>query len=196
VPLRSLPLTPNGKVDRAALPKSDIGHDPGTSRRPRDVVEVELMRTWEKLLGRFPVGVEDDFFDLGGTSLLALQLVERIHQVFEREVPVDALWHHGGTIRGQAGLLRGGAGEDIWSRAVAIKPRGSRRALFCPHIAGGNLFYYDHPARHLEDEQPVYGLPARGTDGRQPPHERMEELAAHGIGLMRAVQPEGPCALL
>jgi len=79
---------------------------------------------------------------------------------------------------------------------VPIMPQGSRRPLFCPHIVGGHLFFYDKLACYLGTDQPVYGLPARGTDGRQPPDHTIEVMAGHCIELMRAVQPDGPYALL
>jgi thioesterase domain-containing protein len=63
-------------------------------------------------------------------------------------------------------------------------------------VVGGHLFFYDNLARHLDPEQPVYALPAQGTDGRQPPHTTIEAMAVHAIGLMREVQPAGPYALL
>jgi amino acid adenylation domain-containing protein len=194
--LGSMPLTPNGKVDRAALPPDEPERPRAAFVGPRDIIEVQLTRIWERLLERFPVGMEDDFFDLGGNSLLALQVVDQVRQLFDRVLQVDTLWHDGRTIAGLAGLLRDQTGESIWARAVPIRAQGSRRHLFCPHIAGGHIYYYDNLARHLDPDHPIYGLPARGTDGRRSPHDTTEAIAAHCTRLMREVQPNGPYALL
>jgi len=198
--MAALPLTPNGKVDRKSLPVpgsdgllAEDGFVP-----PHDAIEVQLVRIWEALLGRYPVGVRDDFFDLGGHSLLAIQVIERMNQLFSRELPVDVLWHGGRTIETLAAILRDRTKETepIWSRAVPIRQGGTRRPLFCTPIIGGHLFFYDNLARHLDPDQPVYGLPAQGIDGRQPPHATIEAMATHAIRLMREVQPAGPYALL
>lgn len=197
--LESMPLAANGKVDRAALAEVAAANTSnGALVTPRDAVEVQVMRIWEALLEQYPLGVTDDFFDCGGDSLLAMQVIDRLNQLFGRELPVDALWHGGRTIEGLAAMLRADAGEGgrIWSRAVPIRPGGSRRPLFCAPIIGGHLHYYDDLARHLDADRPVYGLPAQGTDSREPPHTTFEAMAAHGIRLMREVQPIGPYALL
>jgi len=79
---------------------------------------------------------------------------------------------------------------------VPLRAVGSRPPLFCPPIAGGHLYFYDNIARYLPAEQPVYGLPAQGTDSKEPPHSSIEAMAAHAIRLMREVQPRGPYNLL
>jgi hypothetical protein len=58
------------------------------------------------------------------------------------------------------------------------------------------LYFYDNLARHLDADQPVYGLPAQGTDGQKRPHTTVEAMAAHAIRLMREVQPAGPYSLV
>jgi acyl carrier protein len=91
IPLESIPLTPNGKVDRRALPK------PGHERpeldsdyvAPSSPVEQELAQIWSELLNVSQVGVHDNFFDLGGSSLPALQLAMRVNQAFQIELPVQ-----------------------------------------------------------------------------------------------------------
>lgn len=113
-------------------------------------------------------------------------------------MPIDILWHGGRTIQTLARMLReeAGTGRAIWSRAVPFRASGSRPPLFCPPVAGGHLYFYDNLARYLDSEQPVYGLPAQGTDSKEPPHTSIEAMATHAIRLMREVQPEGPYSLL
>jgi amino acid adenylation domain-containing protein len=91
IPLESIPLTPNGKVDRRALPKP--GHErPELDAEyvaPSTPVEQELAQIWSELLNVNQVGVHDNFFDLGGSSLPALQLAMRVNQAFQIELPVQ-----------------------------------------------------------------------------------------------------------
>ena len=111
-----------------------------------------------------------------------------------RKLPPDILWYRARTIAELAEVLIAD-GEPLWSGPVPIKPTGTRRPLFCPHTIGGNLFFYDNIARHLHEDQPLYGLPARGTDGIERPDSAVEAMAAHCIDNMRRVQPRGPYLL-
>jgi len=196
--LPALPLTPNGKIDRSALPAPEWGRTAKAFVPPHDAIEVQLMRLWEQLLGRYPVGVTDDFFELGGHSLLALQVVDRVNQLFDRALPVDVLWHGGRTIETLAALLRDQARKStpLWARAVPFRANGSRPPLFGAPVAGGHLYFYDNLARYLDSEQPVYGLPAQGTDSHDRPHTTIEAMAGHAIRLMREVQDVGPYSLI
>jgi thioesterase domain-containing protein len=196
VVLDALPITANGKVDRRALPDPGAP-DGGGHVAPRDALEVQVARIWEHLLARYPVSVVEDFFELGGTSLLAMRLIDRVNQVFARQLPLDVLWHGGRTVETMAAMLRGLSGEGgLWSRAVAFRAGNGRPPLFCAPIVGGHLYFYDNLARHLDADQPVIGLPARGTDGSEAPHSSIEAMAAHAISLMREVQARGPYALM
>src|SRR5207237_261317 len=75
---------------------------------------------------------------------------------------------------------------------VPIQPEGSRLPLFCVHGIGGAVLSYAHLARHLPDDQPFYGLQARGIDGLDRPHTKVEDMAADYLRAIRAVQPRGP----
>ncbi|WP_437277986.1 amino acid adenylation domain-containing protein [Sorangium sp. So ce375] len=95
VPLPALPLTANGKIDRAALPEPDAARAPRGDEHvaPRNDVEATLARIWAEVLRRGPVGVHDDFFAMGGDSIMSLQIIARANreglrlspkQIFER----------------------------------------------------------------------------------------------------------------
>ena len=91
--LESLPLTPNGKVDRRALPMPDtISFNNQDYVAPRSQVEKLLAQIWAKVLGKEQVGIHDNFFELGGHSLLATQLISRIRDTFQIDVPVRNLF--------------------------------------------------------------------------------------------------------
>src|SRR5262249_46160420 len=90
--LRELPLTPNGKVDRKALPLPEpIATRTTEAAQPRDEVETQLVHIWESLLKTTPIGVTDDFFALGGHSILAVRLFAEIEKCFARTIPLSAL---------------------------------------------------------------------------------------------------------
>jgi len=196
VRLETLPLTPNGKVDRRALPAPDTTR-PDLQEAfvaPRDTLELQLAHIWESILDVHPIGVTDNFFDLGGHSLLAVRLMSKIQQEFGQNLPLATLFQ-ATTIEQLAITLRQPSGSRHWSPLVKIQPNGSKRPFFCLPGTGGNVLYLYHLARHLGLDQPFYGLQARGLDGEQMPHTRVEDMAAYYIEALQAVQPHGPYLL-
>ena len=104
--LDAFPLTPNGKIDRNALPSPTGTMD--VDRRvvsPRNGIEHRLSQIWEGLLDVRPVGVTDDFFDLGGHSLRVLGLAAEIERAFGRRIPIASIYR-ARTVAGLAALLQ------------------------------------------------------------------------------------------
>ena len=189
--LDSLPLSPSGKVDQRALPAPEVERIEATYVAPRNGTQRQLTALWEQVLRRNPIGIRDDFFELGGHSLMAMQLCALIEEAFDEALPIATLFR-APTIETMARVLDDRGHSARWSSLVPIHPWGSRPPLFCVHGVTGDPFIYRHLALHLGDDQPVYGLQARGLDRESPPHRRIEEMAAHYLSEMRAVQPGGP----
>jgi amino acid adenylation domain-containing protein len=193
VALEQMPLTPNGKVDRRALPAPD-GTRAGGERTlvpPRDALELQLTLIWEEVLGVQPVGVTDNFFELGGHSLLAVRLVAQIEEKFGEKLSLVSLFQEP-TVQHLAMVLRGQMEPDARSVLVPLQPEGSEPPLFFVHPSGGSVHWYVDLARHMDSARPFYGLQARGLNGDQALHTRIEDMAAHYVGAVRSVQPEGP----
>jgi len=200
--LDALPMTPSGKVDRRALPAPELTERVGEAAPvpARTPLEQELTGIWAKVLKVDRVGVHDDFFLSGGHSLLALQLIHEINSAFGLELPVRLLFTEP-TLAGQAcEIERALAAKDQGQRVtypsmVPLRPGGSRRPFFL--VAGGfggeaELLAYAGLARHLDSQQPFYGLRARGVDELVEPHDTVENMAAEHIAEIRKVQPHGP----
>jgi surfactin family lipopeptide synthetase A len=193
VTLMAMPLTPNGKVNRRALPRPDRADLAPKERSgaPRDVLESQLAKIWESVLGVRPIGVKDNFFEVGGHSLLAVRMLQRVEQALGKKLPIATLFQ-APTIEQLAALLRQNGWSPPWSSLVAIHAEGSKPPFFCVHGAGGNVLRFYDLARYLGSDQPVYGLQARGLSGNDLPRTRVEDMAADYIEEMRSVQPEGP----
>lgn len=194
--LDALPLTPNGKLDRRALPapKPDSHAAEETYVAPTRMVHYQLLQIWEELVDARPIGIRDNFFFLGGHSLLAAHLVNRIEQVFGKNIPLTSLFA-GPTIEHLANILL--RQEDIAppSPMIAVQVGGSKQPFFFLHgDYKGGAFYCFALARSLGAAQPFYALEPFKFDGLQIPPS-IEAMAAAHNKLLRIVQPEGPYLL-
>jgi len=174
---------------------------------PRDSVEIRLAEFWRELLGIGQVGVEDNFFDIGGHSLVAVRLFRSIRQAYGVDLPISTLFE-APTIALLAKKLPAAEGGDetapadavpmdqpIHRVAMHIAPNASTTPIFICAGMFGNILNLRQLARQLGQDRSVYGLQARGLYGEAAPHETFEEMAASCLAEVRAVQPVGPYIL-
>ncbi len=193
VVLDRLPLTPNGKVDRKSLPAPvrSTAELSFTSAASRDSLDLQLMKLWEKVLNVRPIGLRDNFFDLGGNSLVAVRLFSEMRKLFGRSFPLSVLFQ-APTVEKLADMIRKGGWSPQWTSLVPIQPGGSKPPFFCVHGGGGNVLIYRELARHLGEDYPFYGLQARGLDGNKNYLTTTEAMAESYLREIRELQPEGP----
>lgn len=191
-----MPLTPNGKVDKKALAAigviaSEI-HDLYIA--PRTDVEKLVADIWKEYLNIEKVGVYDNFFELGGHSLIAVKVMARIEKETGKRLPLAILFENS-TVEKLA-LILGMDGRSItWDSLVPVKPKGTKMPIYIVHGAGLNVLLFNTLANHMDADQPVYGMQAKGLNGVDEPLNRMEDIAAHYIASIRAQNPNGPYAL-
>ena len=191
--IEALPLTSNHKLDRKRLPAPSREIYPIVPAR--DELELQLIEIWEKVLNIQPIGINDNFFELGGHSLVALQLFIQIERIWHRRFLLAMLFESP-TIAELANAIRQEQDISTWSPLVAIKSGSDRPPLFCIHPIGGNLFGYYDLSKKLKIDRPIYGLQARGIDGKQQPLDRIEDMASSFIEAIQTIQPNGPYFLL
>jgi amino acid adenylation domain-containing protein len=194
VMLDQMPLTSNGKIDRQAL--SSIDQDRPAATHPGSVGESErrLMNIWQEDFGLESIGLDDDFFTLGGDSVLAASIFARIEREFSRGLSFDTLLQRP-TIRLLAALLKQSPSTSARDHVVQIQAGDIRPPLFCLPGIGGSTLGFRALAERLDRTQAVYGLAPLGFDDDQAPHDSIAEMAAHAIEEMRLVQPDGPYCL-
>ena len=156
----------------------------------------QLRSIWQQLLGIESIGPDQNYFDLGGDSILAVQLFAQIEQVFGVKLPVATLFD-APTIEALAQMLchDSPASASVWSPLVAIQPTGSRPPFFAMHGAGGNVLIYRELSLNLGSDQPFYGLQSQGLDGSCAPITTVEDMAALYAKEIRKVRPHGPYLL-
>jgi amino acid adenylation domain-containing protein len=199
--LSAMPLTPNGKVDRAALPAPELTRE-GVSAgytAPRTEIEQEIVAMWEELLGLHPVGIHDDFFAIGGHSLMAIRLGAALEKRYHRGLPLAEVFAKRTVAEMAQALFPAGGGERITadhsaagSPVVALRRGGSRPPLFCIQPTGATVFCYADLTREFGPDQPVYGLQEGILEPGSKHLETIEALAAHFVRFVRQIQPNGP----
>jgi amino acid adenylation domain-containing protein len=211
--LQSLPLTENGKIDRRALPAPEAGAATASERvLPRDPLERFLAGLFHNLLG-LPadreIGVDEDFFELGGTSITSAIFVHRLQEALRELVEVVAIFDHP-TVAGLAAFVRERFAAAVWrleaedgpfvdpveagqfqaGRGVLVPlQRGApgHRPFFCVHPVGGEVVAYRELARQLGADQPFYGL-----QSPDPPLSDLVQMSTLYVAAVRGAQPEGP----
>jgi amino acid adenylation domain-containing protein len=194
--LSSLPLTANGKIDRGALlPPCQSRPELETAYvAPQTPAEEMLATIWREVLKLEQIGVNDNFFHLGGHSLVAVRLFAEIENKFGIKLPLSSLFE-ASTISQLATILQRGS-PPSWSSLVPIQPQGTKHPLFCVHACGAHVFIYRPLVAYLGTDQPVYGLQAQGINGTQEPYSHIEDMAAHYIREIRDLEPHGPYYLV
>ena len=156
VTLEAMPLTPNGKLDRKALPAPAVDDDREPDGAdfvpPRGPVEEAMAEAWAELLGG-PVGAHDNFFDLGGHSLMALQLLARARQLFDVEVPLKDFIDEP-TLARLAHLVERALADGRGTQAPPIQ-RADRSGPLPASFAQQRLWFLDQ----LAPGSPAYNIP-------------------------------------
>ena len=159
-------------------------------KQPSDV-EKNLTHIWKKILGYKHIDPDENYFELGGNSLMAVSLFDRIEQLFCVRLPLATLYD-APTIRQLAEILKSEDYEPSWNSLVAINKSGSKPPLFFVHAEGGNVLEYRTMATRLGADQPFYGLQAQGLKGDEIIVQSIERMAADYLKEIKTVQPEGP----
>jgi len=160
---------------------------------PQTQTQFELVQIWEEIFGRSPIGIRDDFFEMGGTSLMAVRLFSKIEEKTSYNLPpVTLLWHR--TVEALSKLVNEGA--VAWNTVVPLRSTGDRPPLFCIHAGGGHVLFYKGLADNMPKNQPVYAIQAKGLDGANFSYNSIEEMTADYLSEIRKVQPKGPYHLL
>ena len=216
--LDELPATHNGKrseaaardavnglpiADRAALRnpaclaalaehpalRERTGVTPGTL----EDLQEQLKSIWEHCCGFSPIGIDEDFFELGGQSILAAQILADLREITGRNLRLSS-FIRAPTIRRLAELAREAAWEPF-SPVVTLRGGSRSRPFFLVHGLGGNILELVSLAQALRTDRAVLALQARGLEPGRAPHSSVEGMAADYLEEIQRIQPRGPYAI-
>jgi amino acid adenylation domain-containing protein len=186
--LAAIPLTPHGKVDRAKLPPPVVEETVPIQGESSSEEEERLAVIWAQVLGRKYVGPADDFFDMGGHSMLVAALQLRITSEFGHRIPIAELFHNP-TVRQQARLVRRFVNDDVslTPGVIPLQPHGAGNSIFWVHYLKGDL------AEMIGTDRPFLSLALTSDDiaalGQTP---TLENIAQRHVQKILASQPRGP----
>ncbi len=195
-----LPLNVNGKVDRKQLPEPKQSQTQKTYIPPRNVQEQKLVDIWARVLQKSTIGIDDNFFDQGGDSLIAVRLISQIRKEFKMEISIRSIFDTP-TIKQLSELLTDKSAIDSIinknttssgpSFIIPLQKIGDKRPLFLIHPIGGTVFCY-LPLRNYINDRPIYGIEDPGINASSPHFNALGELANYYIKGIKKIQPEGP----
>lgn len=183
--LPRFPLSPNGKVDRNAL--DAMGMEIEKANRvyvpPRTEQEKLIAGIWGDYLYVDKVGIKDDFFELGGTSIVAMQIMARIERETGKRLPLASLFT-ANTVEKLAVEMELDDQSISWDLLVPVKPTGNKPPIFIVNGLDMNVLLFNNIARNMDPDQPVYGFQPRGLNGIDEPFETLEDMAAEYIAAL------------
>ncbi len=192
----ALPRTPSGKVDRRTLSEflpEQVAPTEGLVR-PRNGVEEQLAAIWEDLLQIRPIGVTDDFFDIGGHSLLAARLAARIEERFGWSMALADLLK-GSTIEALAATLSEPVSLRAGSPLIDFGASGPGLPLVLVHPIGGGVLCYNDLARCFDGSRVILGLQAAGLESDTEHETDLVSMASRYVEALRLDRPQGPYLL-
>lgn len=155
-------------------------------------IESKLTEVWEQVLRTHPVGIRDNFFDLGGCSLTAVQLCRSIERVFHKKIEIGALFE-APTIELLAKVIASEENVEQTVSLVSLQPNGTLHPFFCICLFGGAGPVYLPLTRHLGEDQPFLGLlPSESLVSRLTTPYCLGDIARHVADAIQLKQPEGP----
>ncbi|MGX7673841.1 amino acid adenylation domain-containing protein [Plantactinospora sp. DSM 117369] len=190
-----VPVTRHGKVDRAALPAPTVHVGQPGAGTPSSHREASLCELFGTVLGVPAVGPDDNFFEAGGHSLLAMRLVAAIESALGTRLPISALFD-APTPAALAARLDAVPRNLGLAPMLTLRADGDRTPLFCLHPGMGLGWSYTALLPVLAPVRPVHALQSTVLGGHTPPPASVGEMADEYLPRIRAVQPEGPYLLL
>ncbi len=170
---------------------AEDGPAPLPYEAPQGDTEIAIAALWRDLFKQERISRHDDFFSLGGISLMAVQMASRLRKVLGKPIAVRDLFVEP-TIAGFARTLDGQSRPGAQRNLVPIRRTGSQRPLYLVHPLGGEVQYARDLAPVLDPQVPVYGLAASGLVAGEAPLSDVPAIATRYLTAIRQIQPQGP----
>ena len=163
---------------------------------PRNKTELALSQIWGKLFNQVQISVKDNYFDLGGSSLMAIRLFAEIEKQMGHILAPSILFTHPSIAQLAEFINKDQQTTTASTILVPLRATGARAPLFCLHGGGAHVFFYQNLSKYLSADQPVYSIQPPGLDGKSERPTSIQAMAIQYISEMKKVQANGPYYLL
>ncbi|SDL27711.1 condensation domain-containing protein [Kriegella aquimaris] len=159
-------------------------YSPATNEMERQLVEI-----WEELFGRSIIGIEDNFFEIGGKSLMAVQMSHMIASRMSLKFPVTTLISNP-TIRSIAQKFSPSElkTKKEWKYLVPFRTKGNKTPVFCFHAGEGHILFYKHLPLYIDNDRPLYAIQPKGINGDDHMHASIEEMCSDYISEIENIE--------
>ncbi|WP_298500473.1 phosphopantetheine-binding protein, partial [uncultured Algibacter sp.] len=196
--LEKIPLLPNGKVNKKEILKSKLNNTEGGDKisitEPTTEIEKKLVKIWEDVLDFFPISTQDNFFEIGGDSILSIQITSKIRKL-EIEINPNDLFENQ-SIKELANFIESQKTKSIqkntFKHLINVKDSGSLPPLFCIHGGGRHFFFYNPLSTYINPNRPLYAVQSSEVEENIILHESITHMANDFVKEIKAVSPKGP----
>ncbi|WP_316833090.1 non-ribosomal peptide synthetase [Pedobacter aquatilis] len=192
--IEKFPLKPNHEIDINALPKVKSASNNLFLDEVHTEMERIILSIWSSILGIGDIDKDDDFFEIGGNSMLAVKMIAEIERKLGKRFALATLITNS-TIRKLARRIESSDEQEQWESLVPIKTAGTKTPLFLVHGAGLNILLFRSISKFFDEDQPMYGIQAFGLNDEKEIPQTIEEIARKHIEEIVQVHPTGPYAV-
>jgi len=197
IALEGFKKLPNGKIDRTYLKNIPLteGNELNTIVEATSETEKTLVAIWEEILGFGGLSVTDNFFEVGGDSIMTIQVIAKARKM-DMAISPNQLFEYQSIAELASFIDKNKTKEEQWDYIAPLRKEGSKKPLFCIHAGGGHVFFYNKLTDHLNEEIPIYALQPSGLYGNEAMHLNVREMAVSYLKSIRRIQPNGPYNIL
>lgn len=197
IPLEKFVTLPNGKVDKKYLQNTSIEVVNTNKEKEEATTKTQkaLLAIWKDILGFNDLSITDNFFEIGGDSIMTIQVIAKVRKEGMAISPSQLFEYQ--TIEELASFVdKNNQKDDQWDYIVPLRKEGTKAPLFCIHAGGGHVFFYNKLTDHLNKDVPIYALQPSGLYGDKSMHKSVNNMAKAYLRSIRNVQPTGPYNIL
>ncbi|MFD1613740.1 amino acid adenylation domain-containing protein [Gelatiniphilus marinus] len=201
IKLEEFPMLPNGKINIKALRQKATSHSNSEKtqefKNPINAVETKLVQIWQEVLNIESISTQDNFFDIGGDSILSIQIIAKAkklnlnltpNQLFDNQTIAE-------LSKSISNKKEATSNQELQNlklkHIIGIKQQGKNAPLFCIHGGGAHFFFYNLLSKYIDKERPIYSIQASSIDADLILHDSIKQMALDFINEIKQVQPQG-----
>ncbi|PKQ44146.1 non-ribosomal peptide synthetase [Confluentibacter flavum] len=196
IELEAFPKLPNGKIDKKALSILKYAHSSANQKDsnvelPKNETEQVMLQIWQDVLNIDAISTNDNFFEIGGDSILSIQIIAKARKMGMMISPNQLFEFQ--NIKDLSEYIDVNKNtNESWDYVAPLRKEGYKKPLFCIHAGGGHVFFYNLLTEYIDPERPIYAIQPSGLYGSEAMHKNVQEMTDDYIESITKIQPDGP----